>query len=398
MTVQPGLQQTAAFRHDPVKSVLPGPAAQVLWDREPAVCGYRRLSHRTRAGATVPVPVCSTPVVIGNEGVVVGSYDGRIRRYTPDLADVSWEHRVASPLYASLVVDPMRSTVVSAAVDGTVTCLGIDGGVIWKADVGMPVYATPTLLHDAGLVVLTAFGSQCAGLDLSTGQQVFAVGLPSPWPAALGGSAAFRDPYAGPLALPGGDFVVGCAEHALRVTAAGQQVWQRNFGHSVRASPAFAAPTGEVIVCTVDGRCRFLDAESGHETAVIDCAGKITASPAVSGRIVALGTRHGPALGIDVLRHEIVWSAPGAAPRDHTSFTVLPNGAFAATTASGNVAARTSTEGRFLWETSQLLGLANHDPALDTTPVAAPDGSMYCGSYSGVIYRFRFRPAPGEPS
>ncbi|MEU1513188.1 PQQ-binding-like beta-propeller repeat protein [Streptomyces sp. NPDC005811] len=395
MTATAGTPQAPAFRHDPTKSVLPGPTARVLWDREPAVCGYRRLSYRTSIGEDIPVPVCATPAVVGAAGVVVGSYDGWVRLYTPDLADVCWEHRLPAPVYAPLLVDQTRSTVLATAVDGTVVCFGLDGDVVWRTRVDASIYATPTVLPEADLLVVAGFGSRLAGLDLGTGEQAFARGLPSPWHAGAGGSAAVRDPYASPLALPGGDFVVGCAEHALRLTAAGNQVWLRDIGHSVRASPAFAAATGEVVVCAVDGGCRFLNVEDGRETGVIILGGKVTASPAVSGHMLAVGTQRGPALGIDLANHAIAWSAPGSAPRDHTSFTVLPNGDFAVTAENGDVVACSRADGRFLWETSQLLGLANQDPALDTTPVAAPDGSMYCGSYTGVLYRFRFRPVPG---
>lgn len=389
-------RQPPAFRHDPIKSLLPGSTSPVLWDREPAVCGYRSLSHRTRAGADVRVPVCSTPAVLGAAGIVVGSYDGRAVSYTTDLADVRWEHQLGAPVYASLLVDRTRSTVIVGAVDGSVICVSAGGDIAWRTRTSFPIYATPTVLPEADLLILTGFGSQCTGVDLATGEEVFAVRLPRPWFDELGGSAAVRDPYASPLALPGGDVVIGCAEHVLRLTAAGDQVWLRDLGHSVRASPAYVAMTGEIVVCTVDGRCRFLDAENGRETARIALGGRIAGSPAVSGGVLAVGTQHGPAVGIDLSNHEIVWSTLASAPRDHTSFTVLPSGDFAVTAEHGNVVARTSANGRFLWETSQLLGLANHDPVLDTTPVAAPDGSMYCGSYSGMLYRFRFRPAPGE--
>ena len=58
----------------------------------------------------------------------------------------------------------------------------------------------------------------------------------------------------------------------------------------------------------------------------------------------------------------------------------------------GDLVALEVEDGRFRWETTQLLGLSEHDPAIDITPVAEPDGSMYSGSYSGVLYHHRFRP------
>jgi len=74
----------------------------------------------------------------------------------------------------------------------------------------------------------------------------------------------------------------------------------------------------------------------------------------------------------------------------------MPDGNLIATSSRGNIIGRRRDDGGFLWETSQRLGLPDHDPAMDITPMAGPDGSMYCGSYSGVIYHFRFQPLDGE--
>src|SRR5207248_10135209 len=141
-----------------------------------------------------------------------------------------------------------------------------------------------------------------------------------------------------------------------------------------------------------DGRCVFLDSGSGDCRGEVELGAKITASPAVSGDVLTVGTRDGTAFGLDVHSREIIWSRPGCAPRDHTSFSVLPDGNFTAVAPHGNAVGLASYDGRFLWETSQLLGLPDHDPAMDITPVAGQDGSMYCGSYSGAVYHFPFRP------
>lgn len=384
-----------AFRHDPRKSVLQlrTPVSSAFrWDHEPAVCGYRRFTHRRTDGQQVCVPVCATPVAVVGLGAVFATYDGRVRLWDSGLEKPYWERRLDNAVYASPVVDPARQTVLVATTGGLVRSLDLRGRTRWSAGVDGPVYATPTILPGTDVLVIAAFGSRCVGLGLDTGARVFDRELPRPWHARWGGSAAHRDPYASPVTLDTGDVAVGCAEHVVCLAPDGAQRWCRDLDASVRASLVAVHGEGELAVVTVDGRCTFLDSRTGEERGSVVLGGKVVGSPALSGAVLAVGTQDGDAFGVDVRTHEVCWRSPGAAPRDHSSYTVTPGGGFAVTTARGNIVCLDRDDGRFLWETSQLLGLADHHPALDITPVVAPDGNMYCGSYSGMAYRFRFRP------
>ena len=395
------LLEAAAFRHDPKKSVLviKGKAHQsARWLKEPAVCGYRLLSHQSKAlERRIPVPVCATPAVVTGAGVLVASFDGWVRFYSRNLDKVFWERRLSSPVYASLIFDHRRGAVLVAATSGLVTCFDLRGSLLWSTETQVPIYATPAVLPAADVLVIAAFHSRCIGLELGTGGKVFDHSLPEPWHSAYGGSAAHRDPYASPTTTASGDAVVCCAEDVLCFAPDGALRWRRTVGQCVRASPAALHATEEVAVGTVDGRCIFLDSGTGQVRGEVGLGAKIVASPAVSGDVLAIGTADGEAFGLDIRRREIIWNSSRGAPRDHSSFTVLPDGNFIAASASGNIVGRGRDDGRFLWETSQLLGLPDHDPAVDITPMAGPDGSMYCGSYSGVLYHFRFQPVDGEP-
>jgi outer membrane protein assembly factor BamB len=389
-----------AFRHDPVKSVLTlrrGAAPAVRWATEPALCGYARLLHRSaRTGAEVKVPVSASPVAVPGVGVVVGSYDGLVRLYDGTLAKVYWQIGLGAPIYASLLADRRRRRIVAVSTQGRVVCLSLRGELVWQSDTDAEIYATPTVVPAADLLVVAAFGSRCLGIDLATGRLRWARDLPRPWHADHGGSAAFREPYASPATTAAGTVVVACAEHVLCLEPDGTQRWRYEVGHSIRSSPAVLAGLGQVAVCAVDGGCVFLDADSGRLRGRVDLGGKVVASPAVAGDVLVVGTQDGTAFGIDGAQQTVAWSAPGRGPREYTSFSLLPDGHPVAVTARGNVVSLRRDDGRFRWETSQLLGLADHDPALDVTPVAAPDGSMYSGSYSGMLYRFRFRPSEEE--
>ncbi len=387
-----------AFRHDPVKSVLSvAGGGSFHWTREPAVCGYRMLTYdNVRLGRKIPVPISATPAVISGVGVLVGSDDGYVRLYDRTLAKVYWERRLDSGIYASLVVDAARRHVVVAATSGLVVCFDLRGWLVWSVRPGYPVFATPTVLPDADMLVIAAFHSRCVGLRLATGSVVFDRALPKPWHADHGGSAAFRDPYASPVTTADGNVIVCCAEHVLCIRADGAELWRHTVGHSIKASPVAVHETGEIAVFPVDGRCLFLDGTTGRPLDEVFLGAKVTGSAAVSRNVLAVGTQLDTVTGLDVRTHQIVWRAPQGAPRSYTSFSVLPEGDFIATSQRGNAVCLQRDSGRFRWETSQVLGLPDHEPAMDITPIAGPDGSLYCASYSGVIYRFAFQPVATE--
>jgi outer membrane protein assembly factor BamB len=384
----------SAFRHDPRKAVLTliENASAVRWHTEPTVCGHQRLRHRIKgSNNTIEVPVVATPAVVAGEGVVFASYDGWVRYYTPDLQMVRWEHRLDGPVYASLVLDTRRKTVIATTTNGTLTCFSLDGVVMWSTAVEAPIYATPAVADELDILGVAAFGSRGLGVHLASGKLLYDFRLPRPWHVAVGGLAASRDPYASPAVTPEGAMLFGCAEHVVCLAPDGTERWRFDAGAAVRASPAMIESTGEVAVCTVSGACHFLSATTGVPIASISLGGKITASPAVSGSMLVVGVDDGRVFGLDVSTHTAAWTRPEGTPRDHSSFTVLPTGDLIATTSRGNIQCYRRDDGQFLWETSQLLGLGNHRPEMDITPIASADGCMYGASYTGELYYFRFR-------
>lgn len=386
-----------AYRHDPVKSVLAGRLDGAFhWDREPVVCGYRRLSHdSSHLGRTVPVPVSSTPAVVSGAGVVVASDDGRLRFFDPSLTKVYWERRLDRSVYASLVVDSERRHVVVATTSGLITCFDLRGRLVWSTRAEFPVFATPTVLPAFDLLVVATFHSRCLGLALGTGEVVFDRELPRPWSASHGGVAAYRDPYASPVAAADDLAVVCCAEHVVALAPDGTEVWKREIGHAIKASPAVLRGVGTLAVCPVDGRCVLLDAKTGCVEREVLLGAKVTGSPAVSGDVLAVGTQAGTVTAL-TSSGEVLWTSPQGAPRAYTSFTVLPDGNFVATAERGNIVCLARDDGRFLWESSQVLGLPDHEPAMDITPVASAAGSMYAASYGGDLYQFLFQPCDEE--
>lgn len=388
-----------AFRHDPARATVSvRPGDEVDWAVEPAVVGHRRLTAANRRdGGEVAVPVSATPAVVGGVGAVVASDDGRVRLLDQSLTRVYWERRLDHGVYASLVVDRARRRVVVASTAGLVVCLSLRGELVWSRVLGRPVFATPAPCERRDLLVVATFDSHCHGLRLSDGEPVFDVEVPRPWSAAHAGVAAGRDVYASPV-VTGRDTVVVCAgEHVLALDADGRERWRRDLGVGVKASPVAVAAADAVAVAALDGGVTLLSEADGRPLAGRRLGGRIAASPALSGGVLAVGTQDGRGFGLDAATLDVRWRLPHGAPRSYTSYSVLPSGDFVATVAAGDVLCLGREDGAFRWQSSQVLGLPDHEPALDITPIAGPDGLMYCASYGGDVYAFRFRPT-GRPT
>lgn len=384
----------AHFRHHPGRYALTARGSQftdIDWRAEPAVIGHRQLIHCKASGEEIPVPVCSTPVVIGSAGIIVAGYDGVVRFLSSTLTKEYWNVRMRASVYAPMVVDPVGPAVILGCTDGCIARLSLKGVLEWSVPLGeLPIYAAPLILAQARLLVVSTFHGRCFGLDLDNGTVRFQLALPRPWHTSKGGLAAWRDPYASPAATAKDMFVQCCAESALLIDAQGIVHWERGMGAPIRASPAFVPGTDEVLVVASNGECRFIHGRSGEVRWGLALGARAVASPAVSGLVAAIGTTTGDLVGVHVERRLVLWRKAGYAPRDHSSVAVLPSGDFVVTTERGNAAAVGASDGAFLWETDQRLGLDRHDPKMDLTPLASTDGNLYCASYSGNVYCFAF--------
>lgn len=385
----------ARFRHDPVRSVLglggvtSASSLRTRWTVEPTIVGFRQVTHTNASGETFPVPMCASCAVVPGVGVLAAGYDGKLGLYDPTFAKRFWSVQLPAPVYASLVVSSARKRVLAATTGGDLACFDLKGREVWRHSSPLPLYTMPTLLADESLVALTSFGSRLTLLRTDSGAEVFRTDLQSPWHRDIGSLNAARDPYATPVCTRDG-VVIGCAEHLYCFGPDGTEHWRTEVGASVRATPVFLVETDEIAAPLVDGRCLFIDAVSGQVSATLAFETKFVASPAVSKGVLALGGSNGDLIGVDTSERTVRWQHAGDAPVDHSSLTVLPDGAFICATGRGNVICRDAETGSFTWESGQQLGLS-HNTRIDTTPVASPDGRMFCTSYAGCLYSFEFR-------
>lgn len=389
------LENTSAFRHQPSKSVLrlsDSLLPDFAWRQEPVVCGHRRLRYFNQAeGRELEVPISASPAVIGKLGVIGASDDGYVRFFDPELRKVYWERRLPASIYASIVVDPVRNAVILCTTSGLIFAFDLYGTLLWTRDIGVSILAMPAIRAEKNQLVVASFGHQLWGISLREGTIQYRLPLPAPWHAAIEGLASNRNVYASPALTQAGQAIVCSGEHVVCAGEHGNIVWQVDLRVDIKSSPIVIDRKGLVGIFPVNGEACFLELKDGTCRTRLALDAKVTASGALVGNWLAIGTVSGAVHGIDVDTCETAWVSHWGAPKEYTSTTVTPGGDFIATTSRGNVACLAAESGQFLWESSQVLGLPDHETMMDITPVISPHGFMYGGAYDGNLYQFSFR-------
>lgn len=393
------MTRPAAFRHDPVRQVIAqGEPAARDWRRQPAVVGFHRFRRSTPAlQRDIDVPISATPAVIEGVGVVIATDDGHLRMFASDLSRMFWERRLSASIYASLVVDAKARRVIACDTAGLICAFDLRGRLVWSFEAGGAIRATPALDQLSGVLVVAVFGHRVVGLCLDSGTCLFNKDAPKPWHAASGGLASDRNPYASPVTTARGSSAFCSGEQVILIDAAGSELWRHSRPAEISASPVIDDTGNMLLVADRSGSVALIDLVDGRLDAERRLGDAVTASGAASGGVFALGVRSGAVWGLDQRTLGVVWQDSFGAPFDHTSFTVTPKGDFASTAACGDIVCRDAANGKFLWRSSQILGLPDQDVRLDVTPIFAPGGDMYAAAYSGSIYRFAFPDLTGGP-
>lgn len=385
---QPG----SAYRHSASRLspiALSVKTTDIHWRKEPALSGDIRWTHTT-AGVDHPVPLCAAPLAVSGVGVVVAGYDGRICFYDPTLSRQYWSLQLSAPIYASIVALPASQTFLVCDTKGGCLRVNLKGTVLWKQSMKAPIYGTLCADEKNGSVYIAAFGDYLFHLDIDTGNILNSRTLAAPWFKTVAPKPASRNPYVGPI-LIGDARVLTTSGGTLEVfNATLERIWSHSLKAIMRATPAVHLGLNRILAISVAGEWILLDSLSGSCIASGHLEDKVTASPALSGPIACIGTANGRVVGLCLETSAIIWDRGFGAPFDHTGFSVLPDGSFLCTHQRGNMIARDAGTGGFLWESSQAIGQSGYGTRLDSTPVSALDGTVYCGSYSGAFYAFSF--------
>lgn len=383
-----------AFRHHPNKTRIRINEKNVNrvidWSIEPVVSGLvRQKYYNNKEKRSFDVPVSATPAVVEGVGVIVASDDGYIRFYSMGFKKIYWERRINSSFYASPVFSSKRKYIYICSTNGDVLAISLSGVVKWHTKLEHGIYSTPAINIQDDIFIVATFDSLLFYLNLNDGKVINKIELDKPWHYGFSLNAQ-RYVYAS-VAMTRGNLTIICNSTTIyEFDEFGKIVWKKNLKDEVKSSPVVIDDLNLVVVFTVKGNCLFFDF-NGNLLNDIFLAEKISGSAAYNGDILCVGGTNGSVFGISLMKRKILWLREWNIPFDYTSITFLPNGNFVAVNKNGNIVCISKESGEFVWESSQVLGLVDHNTAMHITPSISNYGYVYCGSYEGNLYEFKFK-------
>jgi eukaryotic-like serine/threonine-protein kinase len=309
---------------------------------------------------------------------------------TPAVDGVRFRVATEGPVRSSPAVAGGR--VYFGSADGRVYAAGLDGSVLWQADLASPVTSSPAVA--GGRVFVQSRAGEVVALAAATGAVEWRFKGGADLPLAWGHESG--DVYVSSPAVAAGRVLVGSGDGHLYAldAASGRALWQLATGGRVRSSPAIAL--GTVYVGSMDGSIYAADLESGRLRWRFDTQGRslrselfgfdrksVQSSPAVVDGTVYCGSRDGFLYALDAASggqrwrfdHQVSWVIGSPAVWEGRVYVGSSDGGFLQA-----VDART---GREAWRV-RIPGIVWSSPAIAGT-------TLYVGDGSGTFYAFDAR-------
>lgn len=305
-----------------------------------------------------------------------------------------------------------NSDVVVASLSGQVLRVSPEGAIVWKADLGDRIYASPLITEE--LVVLGSDADRVVALSAKTGKTRWSIDVDGEGDtgAALGaggsiilaagkviygfrtnGGVLFRftakkKVFASPAVAADGTIYVGSQDdHLYAISPAGALLWRRDLGADIDCAAAIG-----------DGGSIYVGTDGGQVIA-LDAKGLVRWRAAVSGYVrggltltrdgAVLAGTYGPAPRVVALDE-----ATGA---ERWSFRIQGTGApefgihgAPLEDAAGNLFFGAQDDQVYALDgTGQMRWSFDAGGDIDAPLLIGPGGVLYVGSYDGYLYALR---------
>lgn len=378
---------SATFKAWPDRSAI-GPSKSFDCSIEPQIVKTRKLSYFNKTKQQeIDVPISSCPVFIG-ENLLVASDDGYVQLFDKDLENALWKRRILGSPYAPLLIHGSPPHVLVTTTNGLIASFSLKGELIWETKLKSGVLGAPLEITN-GVLAITQHNGYLFFLDGKTGAVTGSIYLPCSvkWPS--GSISLNRDPYASPISgvknliIARGSDVFCINPHSFEIE------WKAKLGGLQKATLAYDLKTGLVFAANCDGTLYILDECAGEVVEAISFGEKMISSPAIVDGVLVFSGLGGKLRGFDILKRELLW-VRNSPVEGYTSVVPLKDSKVCFVNRRASLECVDSDSGRFLWETSEVLGIPGHDSKVDTTPVVSRSGLIVSTSYSGYICLYTF--------
>ena len=378
----------ASFKAWPNRSAI-GPLKKIESTLEPQIIKTRKLSYFNKAKQQqIDTPISSCPVFIGNK-LIVASDDGFIRLFDENLDSILWEKRVLGSPYAPLIIHGNYSQVLVTTTNGICASFSLKGELIWEVKLESGILGTPLEIAN-NVIAVTQHNGYLFFLDGKIGTIISSVHLPCSAKWAEGSISLVRDPYSSPifgaqnLIIARGSDVFSINPNNFHV------VWKAGLGGLQKSTLAYDLKTGLLFATNCNGNLYILDEINGEVLETFSFNEKMISNPAIINGVLVFSSLGGKLHGFDILKRKVLWTRDSVV-EGYTSVVPLNNNSKACFVNNrASLECINSDNGDFLWETSEVLGLPDHDSKINTTPVISNDGLIVSTSYSGYICLYAF--------
>ena len=246
-----------------------------------------------------PVALYGTPAFMGEEMVLVPTYDGVLYALERESGNLRWQYDTGDALIGGVAVSEAGDAAYFGSANGNVYALDAEGVPIWSApfETDEPVWSTPSLAGDT--LFVTSLDRRVYAIAVETGAQRWEFKAD----AGIGSTPV----------VAGGSVFVGAFDSQLRALGetSPYERWSVKADNWFWSRPLEAA--GTVYAGSLDGRVYAIDAATGEERwPPFDAGGPIRAAPALVGEVLFVVDTDGNIHGIDTETGAAAFAAPFA--------------------------------------------------------------------------------------
>ena len=377
----------ATFKGWPYRNAI-GPTRSFNYSIEPQVIRARKLTYFNKTKSQeIDVPISSCPVFIG-DNLIVASDDGYVQLFDKDLENILWKKRVLGSPYAPLMIHGNPPHVLITTTNGIVASYSLKGELAWETKLQSGILGTP-LEITSGVLAITQHNGYLFFLSGETGSLISSVYLPcsGKWP--MRSISLVRDPYSSPISGTQG-VIIARGSDVFSINSENFEIqWKAELGGLQKATLAYDPKTRLIFAANCDGSLYILDESSGEVVDVISFGEKMISSPAIINGVLVFSSLGGKLRGLDILKRNILWVRDSSV-EGYTSIVPINNSKVCFINRRASLECVDISSGCFYWETSEVLGIPDHDSKVDTTPVFSKGGLVVSTSYSGYICLYEF--------
>lgn len=322
-----------------------------------------------------PISIWAIPIMIDDETVLFGLFDGRLISYNFKNRKISSHIQFKKRIYSSPLVISKYDTIIVSSDSGELAALKTDGfELLWHMRLPDAIHSSPSFNEKEDLLYVGCYDNSVYAIDVHTGKIIFMQKL------EIG---VLEDPYSSPI-IGDNKIFIGTGNKLISLTPDLKKIWEQDLGSFVDSSPGVCMDLKIGIVGTEAGKIILFSTDDGKIYEEWDTKANITCSPSISkNHIACIGNDKGEAYGINLKTKEIIWVKDFASPFRYTSITCTVDNQFIFTLSNGKILCLNDQSGNLNW---QIFGTEGYH----TPPLVTDSGYLLCGSHFGYIGGYKF--------